>query len=112
MPAIINVPFLLAVIVVGSAVSVFLLLLTVAVRAGRYLAGQFRRRLEAQLRPLVLRAVAGESAIAENVGFRQVYAWWRLRGMLGAALRRKATWLEQPGGARQDHQPATVGRAR
>jgi cellulose synthase/poly-beta-1,6-N-acetylglucosamine synthase-like glycosyltransferase len=33
-------------------------------------------------------------AIAENVGFRQIYTWWRLRGMADAILRRKATWLE------------------
>jgi cellulose synthase/poly-beta-1,6-N-acetylglucosamine synthase-like glycosyltransferase len=33
-------------------------------------------------------------AVAENVGFRQVYAWWRLRGLIDALLRRKATWLE------------------
>jgi cellulose synthase/poly-beta-1,6-N-acetylglucosamine synthase-like glycosyltransferase len=35
-------------------------------------------------------------AIAENVGFRQIYTWWRLRGMADAILRRKATWLEEP----------------
>jgi cellulose synthase/poly-beta-1,6-N-acetylglucosamine synthase-like glycosyltransferase len=35
-------------------------------------------------------------AFAENIGFRQVYAWWRLRGMIDAILRRKATWLEAP----------------
>jgi cellulose synthase/poly-beta-1,6-N-acetylglucosamine synthase-like glycosyltransferase len=38
-------------------------------------------------------------AIAENVGFRQIYTWWRLRGMADAILRRKATWLEEPASA-------------
>jgi cellulose synthase/poly-beta-1,6-N-acetylglucosamine synthase-like glycosyltransferase len=37
------------------------------------------------------------AAIAENVGFRQVCAWWRLRGIVDAVLRRKAKWLEEPG---------------
>jgi cellulose synthase/poly-beta-1,6-N-acetylglucosamine synthase-like glycosyltransferase len=35
-------------------------------------------------------------AVAENVGFRQLYAWWRVRGIIDAVTRRKATWLEQP----------------
>jgi cellulose synthase/poly-beta-1,6-N-acetylglucosamine synthase-like glycosyltransferase len=41
-------------------------------------------------------------AFAENVGFRQVYAWWRVRGMIDAILRRKATWLEEPAPASPD----------
>ncbi len=45
-------------------------------------------------------------AVAENVGFRQLYAWWRLRGIINAVLRRKATWLEQPG-----RRPAAAGAA-
>ena len=36
------------------------------------------------------------AAIAENAGFRQLYAWWRLRGIIDAVLRRKANWLEEP----------------
>ncbi|MGE5131367.1 MAG: glycosyltransferase family 2 protein [Gemmatimonadota bacterium] len=39
-------------------------------------------------------------AVAENVGFRQVYAWWRFRGIVDAVLRRKATWLEPAAPAR------------
>jgi cellulose synthase/poly-beta-1,6-N-acetylglucosamine synthase-like glycosyltransferase len=35
-------------------------------------------------------------AIAENVGYRQLYAWWRLRGIADAVLRRRANWLEEP----------------
>jgi cellulose synthase/poly-beta-1,6-N-acetylglucosamine synthase-like glycosyltransferase len=36
------------------------------------------------------------AAVAENVGYRQLYAWWRLRGIIDAMLRRKANWLEEP----------------
>ncbi|HEV3295040.1 MAG TPA: glycosyltransferase [Streptosporangiaceae bacterium] len=40
-------------------------------------------------------------SVAENVGFRQIYAWWRLRGIIDAILRRKATWLENEDPAAQ-----------
>jgi cellulose synthase/poly-beta-1,6-N-acetylglucosamine synthase-like glycosyltransferase len=33
------------------------------------------------------------AAIAENLGFRQAHAWWRLRGIGNAMLRRRAKWL-------------------
>jgi cellulose synthase/poly-beta-1,6-N-acetylglucosamine synthase-like glycosyltransferase len=36
------------------------------------------------------------AAAAENLGFRQLHAWWRLRGLADALLRRKANWLEDP----------------
>ena len=39
-------------------------------------------------------------AFAENVGYRQLSAWWRFRGIVDALLRRKATWLERAGEAR------------
>jgi cellulose synthase/poly-beta-1,6-N-acetylglucosamine synthase-like glycosyltransferase len=42
------------------------------------------------------------ASVAENVGFRQLYAWWRLRGIIDAILRRKATWLEDT----EDTEPA------
>lgn len=35
-------------------------------------------------------------AVAENIGYRQLHAWWRLRGIVAAILRRKATWAEHP----------------
>jgi hypothetical protein len=41
------------------------------------------------------------ASVAENVGFRQIYAWWRLRGIIDAILRRKATWLENEDPAAQ-----------
>jgi cellulose synthase/poly-beta-1,6-N-acetylglucosamine synthase-like glycosyltransferase len=45
-------------------------------------------------------------AVAENVGFRQIYTWWRLRGMADAILRRKATWLEEPSAKTTPPQPS------
>jgi cellulose synthase/poly-beta-1,6-N-acetylglucosamine synthase-like glycosyltransferase len=51
-------------------------------------------------------------AVAENVGFRQIYAWWRFRGILDAILRRKATWLEQPAPAEAGTGPGTAAAAR
>jgi cellulose synthase/poly-beta-1,6-N-acetylglucosamine synthase-like glycosyltransferase len=42
------------------------------------------------------------AAVMENVGYRQLYAWWRLRGIIDAILRRKANWLEQPGDQGQE----------
>lgn len=50
-------------------------------------------------------------AVAENVGFRQIYTWWRLRGMADAILRRKATWLEEPS-ARSTPPQASVPASR
>jgi cellulose synthase/poly-beta-1,6-N-acetylglucosamine synthase-like glycosyltransferase len=42
------------------------------------------------------------AAIAENAGFRQFYAWWRLRGIIDAVLRRNANWLGEPGQQAQE----------
>ena len=32
------------------------------------------------------------ACLAENVGFRQLHAWWRLRGLVAAIRRRPTTW--------------------
>ena len=72
MPSVISIPFLLAVIVIGAAVAVTLLLLTVAVRIARHLLARYRRRVEDQVRPLVLRAVMGEEVPGEAVAARGV----------------------------------------
>ncbi len=45
------------------------------------------------------------AAVAESAGFRQAHAWWRLRGMAGAGLRRGASWAGEPG-ARAESGPA------
>ena len=33
------------------------------------------------------------AAIAENIGYRQIYAWWRVRGIVDALLGRRAQWV-------------------
>ena len=43
-------------------------------------------------------ALLAYAAFAENVGFRQLHAWWRLRGLGDALLRRKADWLGDAAG--------------
>jgi len=50
------------------------------------------------------------AAIAENVGYRQLHAWWRLRGLADTVLRRKANWLEEPA-AQQAGPPLGVAAA-
>ena len=40
--------------------------------------------------------VALIAAIVENVGYRQMYAWWRIRGLVNAFRRRPAVWLRPP----------------
>jgi cellulose synthase/poly-beta-1,6-N-acetylglucosamine synthase-like glycosyltransferase len=37
------------------------------------------------------------AAVAEGAGFRQLHAWWRLRGLAGAVLRRGPAWAAEPG---------------
>lgn len=46
--------------------------------------GRYRRP-----RDLLTMAVA---AVVENIGFRQLHAWWRLRGLLLAVWGKGATW--------------------
>jgi cellulose synthase/poly-beta-1,6-N-acetylglucosamine synthase-like glycosyltransferase len=37
------------------------------------------------------------AAVAESAGFRQLHAWWRLRGLARAVLRRGPAWAAAPG---------------
>ena len=37
-------------------------------------------------------AVAVVASVLENVGYRQLHAWWRLRGLVCAVRRREASW--------------------
>ena len=48
------------------------------------------------------------AAVAENAGFRQLHAWWRLRGMAGAVLRHGAAPVALPAepGAEGESEPA------
>ena len=70
MPSFITVPFLLAVIVIGSAVAFALLLLTVMVRAIRYLIERHRERMESGVRGAMLQAIAGEGMDGDLVAAR------------------------------------------
>jgi cellulose synthase/poly-beta-1,6-N-acetylglucosamine synthase-like glycosyltransferase len=42
------------------------------------------------------------AAVAECAGFRQLHAWWRLRGLAGAVLRRGPGWAAEPGAEGQN----------
>jgi hypothetical protein len=69
-PSFVSAATLLWVIAAGVALSVLLLLLTAAVRVGRRLLGRRRARLESQLRPPLLTAVAGEGLPEELITLR------------------------------------------
>ena len=70
MPSFITVRFLLAVIIIGAAVALALLLLVVISRTARFLLGRRRARVESQVRPAMLQAIAGEGVDAELVHAR------------------------------------------
>ncbi len=42
-------------------------------------------------------ALAALAAVTENVGFRQMHAWWRLRGMITGVRGRLAKWETSDG---------------
>ena len=71
MPSFITVRFLLAVIIIGATVALALLLLVVVFRTARFLLGRRRRaRVESQVRPAMLQAIAGEGVDTELVHAR------------------------------------------
>jgi cellulose synthase/poly-beta-1,6-N-acetylglucosamine synthase-like glycosyltransferase len=37
-------------------------------------------------------AAMGAAAVLENVGYRQLHAWWRLQGLVASVRRREAVW--------------------
>lgn len=53
-------------------------------------------------------ALLAYAAVAENIGFRQLHAWWRLRGLAAALLHREVTRLGRPGGDRPGRGQAPV----
>lgn len=85
---VINPVLVLLFIAAGLGYGAFLTLVSVAIEEVTY----HRYRTWRDL------ALLAGGAVAENVGFRQVYAWWRVRGIIDAIARRRATWLEKPGG--------------
>lgn len=54
---------------------------------------ELTRRRPNRWRDLVVGATA---AIAENLGYRQMHAWWRLRGLVASLRRRPAVWGAMP----------------
>ena len=51
----------------------------------------------------------GIASVAENLGFRQMHAWWRLRGLVAALTRRSAVWGAMPRtGFAPAHQTSTA----
>ena len=54
------------------------------------------------------------AAVAECAGYRQLHAWWRLRGMAGAVLRHGAAPVAEPAepGAEGESEPAFGAPAR
>lgn len=81
MPSFVTVPFLLAVIVIGSAVALTLLLVTVLVRISRYLIRRHKAQVESEIRGPILRAIAGEGVDASLIA---------VRGSRGRAVERVA----------------------
>jgi HEAT repeat protein len=81
MPSFVTVPFLLTVIVIGSAVALTLLLVTVLVRISRYLIGRHKAQVESGIRGPILRAIAGEGVHADLI---------TARGSRGRAVERLA----------------------
>jgi hypothetical protein len=45
-------------------------------------------------------ALALYAAAAENIGFRQLHAWWRVKGMAGTLRRQQAPWGRPPNARR------------
>jgi HEAT repeat protein len=81
MPSFVTVPFLLAVIVIGSAVALTLLLVTVLVRISRYLIRRHKAQVESEIREPILRAIAGEGVDTSLIA---------VRGSRGRAVERVA----------------------
>jgi len=102
----VNIPFAIVLFFVSIFYGVLLSLATVVVE-------EFSYRRYRRWRDL---AAALAAAVAENIGFRQAHAWWRLLGLLDAVRRTKAVWvpieragfdLADDGEERRD--PASVG---
>lgn len=77
-----NVPFAILFGAVALGYGVFLSLVSLALEELSY--RRYRRP-----RDLLTMAIA---AIVENIGFRQLHAWWRLRGLILAIRGKEATW--------------------
>jgi cellulose synthase/poly-beta-1,6-N-acetylglucosamine synthase-like glycosyltransferase len=77
-----------AVVMVGLALAVGTLLSTTTIAVEEFTFHRYRRG-----RDLLSLVAAGA---LENVGFRQVHAWFRLRGLIAALTRRTPVWTAMP----------------
>jgi cellulose synthase/poly-beta-1,6-N-acetylglucosamine synthase-like glycosyltransferase len=77
-----------ALVMVGLALAVGTLLSTTAVAVEEFTYARYRRG-----RDLLALLAAGA---LENLGYRQLHAWFRLRGLIAALLRRTPVWTAMP----------------
>ena len=77
-----------AAVMVGFALLVGTLLSTTVVAVEEFTFHRYRTG-----RDLLALLAAG---VLENVGYRQVHAWYRLQGLLFAVTRRKPVWTAMP----------------
>ena len=77
-----------ALVMVGLALAVGTLLSTTAVAVEEFTYHRYRRG-----RDLLALLAAG---LVENLGYRQLHAWFRFRGLVAALLRRTPAWTPMP----------------
>jgi hypothetical protein len=77
-----------AAVMVGVALALGLLVSTAVVAVEEFTFHRYRSGRD--LRALLL------AGALENVGYRQVHAWYRLRGLLAALARRDPVWTAMP----------------
>ena len=77
-----------ATVMVGLALAVGTLVSTTAIAVEEFTYHRYGRGRD------LLALLA--AAVVENIGYRQVHAWFRLRGLLAAVTRRRAVWTAMP----------------
>jgi cellulose synthase/poly-beta-1,6-N-acetylglucosamine synthase-like glycosyltransferase len=80
--------------VLGFGYATFLSLLTLYVEEASYHRYQSWRDL----------AVAALASVAENIGYRQLHAWWRVRGVTDVLRGRSGKWVDGPHPAATPHE--------
>ena len=83
---VVNVPFALLFATVALGYGVLLSIAAIGIN-------ELTRHRAATWRDLFISVMA---AVAENFGYRQLHSWWRLRGLVDAALGRNPAWGAMP----------------
>lgn len=83
---VVDIPFALLFLTVAVGYGVFLTLASLAIEELSY--RRYRRWSDFGLGVI--------AAVLENVGFRQMHAWWRFRGLLDVARPRESAWQALP----------------